>query len=553
MLKARRRRVTRAFAVTATAGAIAIVASATLSGAASPGLTGVPNAQPKSPGFSEPNVISPELALIERARGSMKLENGTADIPYYGYDGDGPQLPAPGDVPTPTHKVEATKSEPDKNTYLVLQNQKGADPSYDYGTHFLFQGHELGLGYITRVNLDADVAHRVTLLATKDSAGAPIATIDGSTWDPFAQKLIFTTESNSVTGAYQASLDVPSTVDSLIGSFGKGGYEATQNDSNGNVWLVEDIGGTTVPTAARNPNSFVYRFVPDNPSDLTKGKLQVLQLTSLRTGNPITFQAVDALHPTGGVFTDDTKDMHTYGHTFTTKFVTIHDTSVDGTTPFDANALAKAKGGTPFKRPENGVFKPGSKFTQFFFDETGDTNATSTANANFGGWGGVDKLTLDSPGSDTGKLSVFFVGDIDHTSFDNTNFWDKNTIVFVEDRGDTLHTQHNALDSAWMFDATADYSNPANQPLRLIAQGRDPSATIDSAFSALGNGFQNEGDNEITGFHVSDGDPTPQGILGAKNNVNLFHNGWRAFFTNQHGDNITDEIVADPANAKNDG
>jgi hypothetical protein len=34
----------------------------------------------------------------------------------------------------------------------------------------------------------------VTLLATKDSAGASIAPIDGSTWDPFARRLLFTTE-----------------------------------------------------------------------------------------------------------------------------------------------------------------------------------------------------------------------------------------------------------------------------------------------------------------------------------------------------------------------
>ena len=29
-------------------------------------------------------------------------------------------------------------------------------------------------------------------------------------------------------------------------------------------------------------------------------------------------------------------------------------------------------------------------------------------------------------------------------------------------------------------------------------------------------GFSNDGDNEITGIHVSDGDPTTGGILGAK-------------------------------------
>jgi hypothetical protein len=52
----------------------------------------------------------------------------------------------------------------------------------------VYQGHENGAvvtgkkeGYITRVNLDADAQHRVTLLATQDTTGQPIATIDGST------------------------------------------------------------------------------------------------------------------------------------------------------------------------------------------------------------------------------------------------------------------------------------------------------------------------------------------------------------------------------------
>ena len=63
--------------------------------------------------------------------------------------------------------------------------------------------------------------------------------------------------------------------------------------------------------------------------------------------------------------------------------------------------------------------------------------------------------------------------------------------------------------------------------MRFIAQGRDPSATIDSAIGGVYStlfpapptnppGFFNDGDNEITGIHVSDGDPTKNGILGAK-------------------------------------
>src|SRR5438128_7502410 len=127
---------------------------------------------------------------------SISLADGnTATAAYYGYDGDGPMVPAPGDLPSATHKVEASKTEPDKNTYLVLYGQTGPDAAYDYGSHFLFQGHELGTpGYISRINLDADAAHKVTVMATTDATGAALAAIDGSTWDPFAQRLIFTTE-----------------------------------------------------------------------------------------------------------------------------------------------------------------------------------------------------------------------------------------------------------------------------------------------------------------------------------------------------------------------
>jgi hypothetical protein len=73
----------------------------------------------------------------------------------------------------------------------------------------------------------------------------------------------------------------------------------------------------------------------------------------------------------------------------------------------------------------------------------------------------------------------------------------------------------------------------------MLALGRYPSATIDSSLSAAGAGFQNEGDNEITGFHISDGDPTT--VLGAKIPTPC-RNGWPVFCTHRHGDNITWEI-----------
>ncbi len=243
------------------------------------------------------------------------------------------------------------------------------------------------------------------------------------------------------------------------------------------------------------------------------------------------------------ILSQDVKDLHTYGKVFLTNWITIHDTTVDGSAPFDANALAKAKRATPFKRPENGQFRPGKGFTEFFFDETGDTNALTEAGSDFGGFGAILKLTQTNPSANTGQLTLFYKCDVVHSAFDNVGFWSKDEIVFVEDAGDTLHTQRNALDSAYLFNVTLNYSNPINQPIRILAEGRDASATLDSGLGSVsGNGFQNDGDNEITGFHVSDGDPTTGGILGARK-PNPFFDGWRVFYTQQHGDNNTWEII----------
>src|SRR5262249_33288627 len=93
-----------------------------------------------------------------------------------------------------------------------------------------------------------------------------------------------------------------------------------------------------------------------------------------------------------------------------------------------------------------------------------------------------------------------------------------------------------------LLDADADYGDPTTaSPMRILALGRDASSTLDAGYLAAGNGFQNDGDNEITGIHVSDGDPNISGILGAKN-PHPFSFGWRAFYTQQHGDNNTWEL-----------
>ncbi|WP_426513465.1 alkaline phosphatase PhoX [Dactylosporangium sp. McL0621] len=491
-------------------------------------------------GVAAPNGLSPQLREYIAAQGSNAVENPTALVKYFGYLNDGTLMPDPANG-----YAEASKTEPDKNTYLRLSNQHGADPHYNYGRNFVFQGHEGGkAGYITRVNLDADPAHRVTLLATTLADGSPIPAIDGSTWDPWARRLLFTVENGNKGAVLQATADVNSTVEDISSVLGRAGYEGIQNDSAGNVWLVEDSGGASPSgSKAKNPNSFIYRFVPNDRNNLKKGgRLEALQVISNRSHAPIAFQAIDAAHPTGGIFTDDQKDLSSYGNTFQTNWVTVHDTATDPSgQPFDANTLAKAAQATPFKRPENGVFRPGTDFREFFFTATGDTNVTSAANAGFGGWGGLFRLNQSDPRSDHGQLQLFFAGEQTHTGLDNIAFVDRDHVASVEDAGSTLHTQRNALDSAYLFDVKADYSRSGSEPVRFLAEGRDEAATLDALL--IGSpGFTNEDDNEITGIHVSNGDPGTDGLLGARD-PKPFKDGWRIFWTQQHGQNVLWEIT----------
>jgi hypothetical protein len=489
-------------------------------------LTGVA-ANTRVAGVSSPDNLSPELAEHPAVTGATAVENPQDGIGYYGYDTSGPFTPAPGT------NVEAGKTEPDKNTYLVLDGLHGADPTYNYGTHFLFQGHEAGTtGAITRVNLDADAAHKVTLLATRDAAGAPLPNFDGSVWDPFTKTLLFTAELGNKGGVWQGGPDLGDPVHDISGSLGRGGYEGIQIDSAGQVWIVEDSGGAAAGAngKGKQPNSFVYRFVPAHRGSLSSGRLQALAIVGPRN-QPVSIDADSPLEAA----------LHTYGTGFRTEWVTVHDTATDGSAPFDANALAKAAHATPFKRPENGQFGPADGFRSFFFTETGDTNALSPYNAGMGGFGGVFQLSQRRPTDGTGHITLVYGGDLAHTGFDNLSFLTDRKLLVVEDAGDTLHGQRNALDSGYVIDVKHDYSDGA-VPVRWLGEGRDPSATIDAGLSGT-PGFHNDGDNEITGIHVSNGDPSVCGLIGSAA-PQAFDGSWRVFWTQQHGDNVTWEVTA---------
>jgi len=475
----------------------------------------VPSANPRA--GTPDTVVARGFKLKQLAAGVDPLENPTAKITQYGLLADG------------------TRTEPDENLYLVLSNPGGPTAGYNYGHHFLFQGHENAgnLAYVTRINLDVkDPAHRITLLTPEGSDGLThFNSIDGSTYDPFTKTLLFTQEAGTGGGVIQISASWPPSVTTFDGIVGKGGFEGIHPDDRGNLLLVEDSGGTSVnaiptdpnsPKTAKQPNSFVYRFVPYNKTDLSKGgKMQALQVTI--DHELLVFNAAD---PVGDTFSPKQLQLHTPGTSYPVKWVTIHDTAVDGTDTFDANAAAKSTGATPFKRPENGQFQPGSNYRTFFFCPTGDTDAVAGGNPDLaarGSWGSIFRVDLNES-RNSGKISIFFLGDADHASFDNLTFGDLNTLLATEDRGDSLHLQLNTLDSVWAFSVKGRQS-----PKRLIALGRDA--------TSLAGGE----DNEPTGLHVSNGVPLTFTQPGSP--LNLL--GSRGFVTRQHGDNITFEIVKD--------
>jgi secreted PhoX family phosphatase len=253
--------------------------------------------------------------------------------------------------------------------------------------------------------------------------------------------------------------------------------------------------------------------------------LQALQVSI--NGNPVVFVPVDSGHPNGDTRSQNQLLLHTVGASWPVQWVTVHDTEVNGTASFDANAMAKAAGATPFKRPENGQFQPGSHFRTFVFVITGDTDniaGTDPVLAARGAWGGIFRVDLDA-NRESGNISLVVLGDADHASFDNITFVDdKDTILVTEDRGDLLHDQLNTLDSIWAYKLDKQH----------------PDRTVAARFVALGlDRLATDEDNEPTGLHMSEGDSSINGLIGTK----VFKKGRaRLFFTQQHGENNLFEV-----------
>ena len=142
-------------------------------------------------------------------------------------------------------------------------------------------------------------------------------------------------------------------------------------------------------------------------------------------------------------------------------------------------------------------------------------------------------------------------GDLEHAGFDNLAFFGENQLGVVEDAGDTLHAQRNGLDSLWMFDANAGLGSatpPA--PVRVLAEGRDPSATTDSAIGALPSASASRGASRTTATTRSRASTSRTAIRRSRPASSASglappvpRRRWRVFWTQQHGDNNTFELI----------
>src|SRR5262245_17120877 len=281
---------------------------------------GVPNAVTPT-GAAQPDIIDPDFAMRIVVRGTDPLENPSGVITTFGKLSD------------------HTNTEPDQNTFVIFQNSPGGPtPGFNYGHRFLYQGHENAndLAFVTRINLDVtDPAHRITLLTPVNpmTGKTGLNRIDGSTYDPFTNTLLITEENNPA-GSFDGSGNVvqitvawPPVQNKLGAFFGLGGFEGVHPDDNGIIYLQEDIGGATTPAGtvatidgqpntplrrARQPNSFVYRYIPNNPARLEDGgKMQALQV--IIDGAPVTFHAAD---PIGDIIAPAQLKLHTPGTTW---------------------------------------------------------------------------------------------------------------------------------------------------------------------------------------------------------------------------------------------
>ena len=281
--------------IVAALGAVAVLGATTF--ASGPAITDAGSANTKTAGISLPDKLSPQWRETTVAQGSTALENPSALTSWYGYYNDGPMIPAPGDVQATGPQRRGDQERAGQEHVPRRQGPARRRPEVRlrhalplpgsrarHGRRRLHHAHQPR----RRRGAPRDEARRDR--GRRQDAGARDRRLDlGSV--RAAPALHHRGRRRAAASSRRRSTTRPRSRTSGACS-GQGGFEGIQNDKHGNVYIVEDSGGPAgkVNTHAKQPNSFIYRLLPYDPTNLDAGgKLQVLQVESLEHAGPIVF------------------------------------------------------------------------------------------------------------------------------------------------------------------------------------------------------------------------------------------------------------------------
>ena len=247
MRRTRKLRLCLVLAGTAGLAVVAFVAATSASPPHEPDLTSVASANTRAAGYAPSSKLSVELAGQVVAQGATPArEPDLADRllrlrerrrqrrrPDEAADGADP-----GRRQTRHRRLSRTRTRTSRSSMRCTARTR----NYYYGKRFLYQGHEnatsvngVKQGLITRINLDADPAHRVTLLATTDSERCGDQHDRRLGLGPLGREAdLHDRERERADLRGDAGLSRPRSTD-ISGALGRGGYEGVSLDSEGNV------------------------------------------------------------------------------------------------------------------------------------------------------------------------------------------------------------------------------------------------------------------------------------------------------------------------------
>ena len=333
------------------------------------------------------------------------------------------------------------------------------------------------------------------------------ATIDGSTWDPWAQRLLFTTGERRTRRRTRPRPDYPSTVvQDVSGAIGRGGYEGIQDDGDGNIWIVEDIGGANKAgtTGARSRTASCSATSRTAPATWPTGSCRCFGCCNAAgTIRSRRRRRRRSTRPTSSRCTSTARAFRRE----------LDDDPRHRDRRHRAVQREHAREGTRTARRSSGrrtaSSGPAPHFREFYFDETGDTNATQRRER------------------ERRRLGLDLQADARTARRPRTAARCRSSSMGTRrQRGLRQHRSSSPRDSLAVVGGRGRHAARPAQRARLrlrlgrrrgLRRRREPAASAGSPRAATlpqrstrrSRGFgKNDGDNEITGTDVSDGTRT---------------------------------------------